>query len=233
MLDWEWTFLGSVPYDQALAMQYAYARKVATGARPRLFLLEHPPTLTLGRTAKSDHLRLSADEYRQRGIGIYRVFRGGGVTYHGPGQLVGYPVACLDRVHCSVPQWVRGHAEAIVQLLKRYQLDACWSRLQPGVWVNQRKIASLGFHLCRRISTHGFAVNLTTDLSYFETIIACGLSNLQTTSLAALGVYPPEPQQAAEELACLVAGIFGGRLCRRVEPAEVFEESIDVVASVA
>ncbi len=233
MNDWEWTFLGTVPYQRALAMQYAYARKVAQGANPRLFLLEHPPTITLGRGARRAHLKLSEDEYKRRGIGVHWVRRGGGITYHGPGQLVGYPVAFLDQMRCSVPQWVRGHAEAIIHFLERYHVKARWSDLHPGVWVDRRKIAAVGFHLSRRISTHGFALNLATDLSYYKTIVACGLENLQTTSLAALGVQAPELRQAAEELALLVAEMFGGKLGRKVEPALALEESTDVLASVA
>jgi lipoyl(octanoyl) transferase len=233
MNNWEWTFLGTVPYRQALAMQYAYARKVARGANPRLLLLEHPPTITLGRGATRSHLKLSEDEYQRRGVEVCWVQRGGFCTYHGPGQLVGYPIARLDQFRCSVPRWVQGHGEAIIQFLKRRQVEARWSDLHPGVWVDRCKIAAVGFHLSRRISTHGFALNLTTDLSYFKTIVACGIENLQTTSLTALGVRAPEPGQAAPELARLVAETFGESLGRKIDPLEVLEESSDVLAPVA
>jgi lipoate-protein ligase B len=178
-------------------------------------------------------LKLSEDEYGRRGIGVYWVRRGGGSTYHGPGQLVGYPVAGLDQVRCSVPRWVQGHGKAIIKFLERRRVKARWSDVHPGVWVDRRKIAAVGFHLSRRISTHGFALNLTTDLSHFTTIVACGLENLQTTSLAALGVRAPEPSQAAEELAFLVAETFGGKLGRKVDPDEALEESADVMGTVA
>jgi lipoate-protein ligase B len=230
---WEWTFLGRVPYQQALTLQYAYARKVAQGANPRIFFLEHPPTITLGHSATQTHLNLSEDEYQRRGIGVYRVQRGGGITYHGPGQLVGYPIASIERLRCSVPSWVQGHGRAIVQFLARRQIKARWSDIHPGVWVGRSKIAAVGFHLSKSVSTHGFALNLNTDLSYFTTIVACGLATMKTTSLAVLGLPVPELSQAAFELAVLVAESFGGELARKVDPVEALEEYTDVLAPAA
>lgn len=206
----DWTFLGRRSYRTALRLQYSHASRVAAGAAPLLFLLEHPPVITLGRHADPANLKLSAEELAARGLEVHRVKRGGDVTYHGPGQLVGYPVACLGST--SVPRWVEGNAQAIVRFLHSHQIPARWSRGNPGVWVGGDKIAALGFHISRRVSTHGFALNIDPDLSHFNTIVPCGLQDRGVTSMRALGVRVPALFEAAEQMAGLVAESFGWSL---------------------
>ncbi|HUT99896.1 MAG TPA: lipoyl(octanoyl) transferase LipB [Myxococcota bacterium] len=212
----DWVFLGKQPYRQALEIQYRHARRVAAGAAPVLFLMEHPPTVTLGRQAELSNLGLPRSEYGRRGIGVFDTLRGGDVTFHGPGQLVGYPVGSLDAFGCSVPAWVRGHAAAIIEFLSRWGIGAEWSDTHPGVWVGREKIAAFGFHISRRISTHGFALNIDTDLSFYRTIISCGLRHLGVTSMARRISNAPTVEEAAREIAGLVAESFGWQPGRRL-----------------
>ncbi len=222
-----WTFLGRVEYRTALRLQAGHARKVSTGAAPRLLLMEHPPTVTIGRHGDPANLKLGAEEFARRGIGLHRVKRGGDVTYHGPGQLVGYPVASLDSASCSVPGWVGGHAGAIVRFLRSHGIQAEWSPGFPGVWVDRKKIAALGFHIVRRVSTHGFALNLDPDLSNFDTIIPCGLRDRGVTSMRELGARPPSMEAAAAQIAGLVAEAFGWSLGAALHADRVLDELED------
>jgi len=210
MVRLDWTFLGRRTYRTALRLQYSHARRVAAGAAPLLFLLEHPPVITLGRHADLANLKLSEEELAARGLEVHRVKRGGDVTYHGPGQLVGYPVASLGSI--SVPRWVEGNAQAVVRFLHSHQIPASWLRGNPGVWVGGDKIAALGFHISRRVSTHGFALNVDPDLSHFNNIVPCGLRDRGVTSMRVLGVRIPALREAAEQMAGLVAESFGWSL---------------------
>jgi len=220
----DWTYLGTVSYRRALQLQYDYAQRAAE-LGPRVFFLQHPPTVTLGRQADETNLKLSEAEYARRGIELVRVLRGGDVTYHGPGQLVGYPVAALDSAACSVPDWVAGNANAIIDFLGRHGIQGSWSDTHPGVWVGPEKIAALGFHISRRVSTHGFALNLATDLSCFETIVPCGLNERGITSMEKLGVVPPTMEEASGLLARLLARTFGWSLGEGLLAKSVFEEA--------
>jgi lipoyl(octanoyl) transferase len=220
----EWTYLGRLAYRAALRLQIGHARRVAAGAGPVLFLMEHPPTVTLGRHADPANLKLDVKGFARRGIEVHRVKRGGDVTYHGPGQLVGYPVASLDSASCSVPRWVAGHAEAIVRFLRSHRIHAEWSPGVPGVWVGREKIAALGFHIKRRVSTHGFALNLDADLSNFETIIPCGLRDRGVTSMRALGARLPSMEASAAHIAGLVAEAFGWSLGAALQADRVLDE---------
>jgi lipoyl(octanoyl) transferase len=217
----DWVFLGSLSYQKALEIQYGHARRVAAGADPVLFLLEHPATVTLGRQADRSNLGLTLPEYERRGIAVCDTLRGGDVTFHGPGQLVGYPVGSLDVFGCSVPAWVRGHAAAVIEFLRRFGIEAEWSDTHPGVWIGERKIAAFGFHISHRISTHGFALNIDTDLSFYETIVPCGLRHLGVTSMARQISNTPSIEQAACEISRLLAESFGWQPGRRL-PADDF-----------
>lgn len=229
----EWTFLGRVEYGRALSLQAACARRVAMGGPPRLLLLEHPNVITLGRSADRTHLCLSEAEYARRGIGLYQVARGGDVTCHGPGQLVGYPVASLDQAGVSVPAWVEGHARAIIAYAARQGVLASWSPIHPGVYAGGDKLAALGFHISRRVSTHGFALNVDPDLGLFETIVPCGLTHCGVTSLARLGVSVPPMSEVAAEVAELVAAQFGFALKRPLPALEVLEEASEGAPAMA
>jgi len=221
----DWTYLGTVAYQKAMQLQYEYAKNVVRGAEPRLFVLQHPPTVTLGRHSDLSNLCLEPKDMAQKGIRVFQVLRGGDVTFHGPGQLVGYTVARLDHAGCTVPKWVQGHAEAIVRFLKRYGIESRWSEKYPGVWVGREKIAALGFHILRRVSTHGVAINLNPDLSYFRTIVPCGLRNHGVTSMVRLRGKVPEMSNAAGELAEEITKIFGWVRGEVLDAGEILSSS--------
>ncbi len=178
--------LGTLPYREALAMQMDIAARRQTGGLPdTLLLLEHPPVYTRGRRSRPDELTLGEDFYRARGIEIVPTDRGGRVTYHGPGQLVGYPIMGVT----DVVAHLRTIEDAIVAALAAESI-AARSRPQDGpdytgVWVGDRKIASLGVHVSRGVATHGFAVNVDNDLQPFGWVVACGLPDVEMTSIAA------------------------------------------------
>lgn len=177
--------LGVVPYREALAMQESLRERRRAGELPdTLLLLEHPPVYTRGRRSRPEELALGEDFYAARGIEVIPTDRGGRVTYHGPGQLVGYPILAAPDVLAHL----RGLEDAIVAALTEEGIAA---RSRPddgadytGVWVQERKIASLGVHVARGISTHGFAVNVENDLEPFSWIVACGLPDVTMTSIA-------------------------------------------------
>lgn len=219
-----WTYLGRVPYAEAMHLQAACARRVANGGPPVLLLLEHPPVITLGRHADPAHLRVDPPALQARGIGLASTDRGGDVTFHGPGQLVGYPVASLRQAGCSVPGWVRGHAEAIIAFLREHDIQGVWSDTHPGVWVGTSKIAALGFHIARKVSTHGFALNVDPDLACFEAIVPCGLVHRGVTSMRQLAHAVPGMPEAAARMAAHVAERFGWTLGDRLQARDVSRE---------
>jgi len=177
--------LGTVPYRDALAVQAdVQARCQADELPDTLLLLEHPPVYTRGRRSRDDELTLGEDFYRARGIEIVPTDRGGRVTYHGPGQLVGYPIMRVTDIGAHL----RTMEAAIVVALADEGIEArsrCDEGIDyTGVWVGDRKIASIGVHVSRGVSTHGFAVNVTNDLTPFTWIVPCGLSGVTMTSVA-------------------------------------------------
>jgi lipoyl(octanoyl) transferase len=185
--------LGIVEYREAAALQERLREQVIAGELPELMLLlEHPPVYTVTRRTGSGDLPFPDSFYKERGVDIVRTPRGGQLTYHGPGQLVGYPIMHV----ASVPEYILTMERAIVTALGRAGVEA-QTRLghkHVGVWVGERKIASVGVHLSHGVSSHGFAVNVDNDLDPFTWVVACGLPDVQMTSLAAEG--------AAEGVAC-------------------------------
>ncbi|HWY89732.1 MAG TPA: lipoyl(octanoyl) transferase LipB [Solirubrobacteraceae bacterium] len=177
--------LGTVAYRDALALQLSIRERRLTEELPdTLLLLEHPPVYTRGRRAADGELALGEDYYRARGIDVVETDRGGRVTYHGPGQLVGYPIVRVDDIGAHL----RTMESAIVAALADEDIQAR-SRCAEGpdytgVWVEDRKIASIGVHVSRGITTHGFAVNVDVDLAPFSWVIACGLPDVTMTSIA-------------------------------------------------
>lgn len=177
--------LGSVPYRDAVEIQQGLqARRQEDEIADTLLLLEHPAVYTRGRRAEDSELSLGEDFYRRQGIDVVTTNRGGRVTYHGPGQLVGYPIMRVE----DVIGHLRTMENAIVAALAQEGVDAR-SRVDDGpdwtgVWVGQRKIASLGVHISRGVSTHGFAVNVVNDLTPFTWVVPCGLAGVSMTSVA-------------------------------------------------
>ena len=177
--------LDTVPYREALAIQAdIQARRQSEELSDTLLLLEHPPVYTRGRRSLDGELALGEDFYRAHGVDIVPTDRGGRVTYHGPGQLVGYPIMRVEDIGAHL----RTMERAIVAALAEHGIEArsrCDEGIDyTGVWVEDRKIASIGVHVSRGVSTHGFAVNVTNDLTPFTWIVPCGLSDVTMTSLA-------------------------------------------------
>jgi lipoyl(octanoyl) transferase len=201
------THLGTVPYGIALELQRDLARRRITGEIDEdvLLLLEHPPVVTLGRTAKEAHLIASPDHLRARGIDVFEVERGGDVTFHGPGQLVGYPIIDLKRHRRDLHWYLRQVEEALIVALAQVGIGGTREARYTGVWTGGRKIASIGVHARDWVTWHGFALNVTTELSFFDLIVPCGIPAVQMTSVAReLG-----RDVAMDDVATLVADAFG------------------------
>jgi lipoyl(octanoyl) transferase len=185
--------LGTIPYRDGLAVQgQIQAQRQADEVPDTLLLLEHPAVYTRGRRGGDGELSLDADFYRAQGIEIVPTDRGGRITYHGPGQLVGYPIMRVTDVGAHL----RTMETTIVTALAEYGIQArsrCDEGIDyTGVWVEDRKIASIGVHLSRGVSTHGFAVNVTNDLTPFEWIVPCGLADVTMTSVERELGYEPD-----------------------------------------
>ncbi len=181
--------LGLVPYSQALELQRAAAKARLAGELRDdvLLLVEHPPVVTLGRAAQKAHVVVPQELLATRGVEVFEVERGGDVTFHGPGQLVGYPIFDLRNHKQDLHWYLRQLEESIIVALQSYDLMAWRNAGFTGVWVGPerpRKIASIGVHARDWVTWHGFALNITTDLTFFELIVPCGIQNVEMTSLA-------------------------------------------------
>jgi lipoate-protein ligase B len=181
-----WTCqLGTVEYRAAAALQESLRERVIAGELPDLLLLlEHPPVYTLGRRSGPEDLPFGADFWRARGIDVVDTPRGGKLTYHGPGQLVGYPI-----MHAAdIPEFIGRMEAAIVQALAEECLQTRGRDREgaayTGVWIEDRKIASIGVHVSRGVSAHGFAINVDNDVEPFHQVTACGLPDVRMTSVA-------------------------------------------------
>jgi len=172
---------GIVPYTEGLAWQKRLAEHRRNPNMPdHLLLLEHPPVYTIGRRDSVSDLLMSNEWIRDHGMEIHKTDRGGRVTYHGPGQLVGY---LIFKVQDSVPKLVRKIEEVLIQTLAHFHINGERDSEYPGVWIDQRKIAALGLHIERGITTHGFSLNVNCDLKPFRYIHPCGIKNREVTSL--------------------------------------------------
>jgi len=202
-----WEILGRVPYAEALALQLEARAALKSGEGPeRLLLLEHPHVYTLGRNASGADVLAGPEWLAAKGVEVVECDRGGQVTYHGPGQLVGYPILNLSPDRRDIRRYVRDLQEVLIRTLGSYGIAARPGEGQEniGVWVGEEKIASIGVHLSRWITTHGFALNVATDLSYFAGIIPCGLRGIGMTSIERITGRAP----ALAEVAAVLAGHF-------------------------
>jgi lipoyl(octanoyl) transferase len=206
-------WLGSVGYDDALALQRQAARRAAAGEPETLFLLEHEPVFTLGRNASRADILFTPEKCRQLGIEVCETDRGGKVTYHGPGQLVGYPILNLSPDRRDVKRYVTDVEEVLIRALADFGVAAERSPMRErvtSVWVGNDKIAAIGVHISRWITTHGFALNVTNEpLPFFQGIIPCGIVDGGVTSMeSVLGKRPPLTA-VAESVRARFAEVFG------------------------
>ncbi len=180
--------LGRLAYGEAWDLQKSLAEQRKQGLIPdQLLLVEHPHVLTLGRNGHEENILLSRDRLAELGIEYFEINRGGDITYHGPGQIVGYPILDLREWKRDVVAYIRALEEAIIRTLRRYGIEGVRDPGAAGVWVNGAKVCAVGVHISRWVTTHGFALNWTTDLKYFQYIVPCGLTK-PVTSMEALGV---------------------------------------------
>jgi len=216
-----WSFLGRVPYDRGLRLQEQLREEIRLGKGvDTLLLLEHPPVITLGRTARPDHVLVSEAELERRGVVVARIGRGGDVTYHGPGQLVGYPVRAVGRN-------IRGHveviAESLIELLGDLGVEARWQSDHPGIWCATGKVGAIGIDARGGVAIHGFALNVCTHLDDFQMIVPCGLQAPVTSIEAVLGAaVTPSLDEVARRL--------GPSLCRRYDGVAVEIPAGEVLA---
>jgi lipoyl(octanoyl) transferase len=202
--------LGVVAYAEALALQRALVDDRRSGRiADLLLLLEHPHVLTLGvRGAGRSHILAPADVLASLDVEIHETGRGGDITYHGPGQLVGYPIVDLRPDRCDVHRYVRDLEEVLIRTAADYGVAARRIPGLTGVWAGDEKLAAIGVRIARWVTSHGFALNVTTDLDYFKLIVPCGISDRGVTSLARLIGRPVEPSEVEDRVATHFREVF-------------------------
>lgn len=203
-------WLGRVPYAEGLRLQETLVERRAAGRSPdTLLLLEHPPVVTLGRGADSSHLLSTREELSRRGVEVFETGRGGDVTYHGPGQLVGYPILLLPPSDRDLHRLLRRVEEVLIAVASDFGITAGRAEGLTGVWVGREKLAAIGMRVSRWVTSHGFALNVSTDLRGFDLIVPCGIRGRGVTSLTRLLGRPVSLESAAESAARHFGRIFG------------------------
>ena len=206
--------LGRVAYADAFAMQQDFVARRKRGEIPdQLLIVEHPHVVTMGRSGHDDNMLAAPELLERAGIAFHRTDRGGDVTYHGPGQVVGYPILDLREWKRDVVAYVRGLELVLIGALAEFGIEAGREKGATGVWTSRGKIAAIGVHISRWVTSHGFALNVDTDLSYFQYIVPCGLTR-PVTSIRECGV--------TAERAHVVAAIARGF-------ARVFERHVEKI----
>ncbi len=211
--------LGIVEYAEGVQLQKDLVEERRADHIPdTLLLLEHPHVITLGVKARgsTEHVRATREELLARGVELHESGRGGDVTYHGPGQLVGYPILDLRPDRCDVHRYVRDLEEVLIRTASRYGVRATRVAGMSGAWVGDQKLAAIGVRISRWITSHGFALNVTTDLPFFDLIVPCGLADRGVTSLAQLVGRAVPLAETADMLVDEFAGVFD---CRLLQPA--------------
>ena len=191
-------------YAEALELQRALVEDRRAGRVGDLLLLvQHPHVLTLGVRGDGgrSHILASTETLAERGVSVYEAGRGGDITYHGPGQLVGYPVVDLKPDRCDVHRYVRDLEEVLIRTAAGYGVEAGRVEGLTGVWVGREKLAAIGVRISRWITSHGFALNVATDLDFFNLIVPCGIADRGVTSLERLLGRPVDPVEVEEQVA--------------------------------
>lgn len=211
--------LGRKPYAEVLELQRDLRRRriEGTSSEDVLLLVEHPPVVTLGRGTRSSSLPLAPPELERRGVEVFEVERGGDVTFHGPGQLVGYPILDLRGHRQDLHWYLRSLEDVLIQALGRMGIEADRNPGLTGVWTAGRKIASIGVHVKQWVTLHGFALNVTNDLTPFDLIVPCGIRQVVMTSVAE-ELLRTDSEAVASEAREQVVAAFG----------EVFRGSVAV-----
>ncbi|MXW43908.1 MAG: lipoyl(octanoyl) transferase LipB [Candidatus Dadabacteria bacterium] len=176
--------LGTVPYEKALEYQEnLLAKRIAEEIQDSLILLEHPPTITTGRKGNTENLLVREEYLKKHGISFVYASRGGDITFHGPGQIVGYPILNLKNHGMDIRKHLRMIEEMIIRTLRDFNIEGRRIDGVTGVWVKRSKIASIGIAIRKWVTYHGFALNVSTNLDYFELILSCGITDVRITSI--------------------------------------------------
>jgi lipoyl(octanoyl) transferase len=201
--------LGRVPYARGIEIQASLvADRQAGRAEDHLLLLEHDPVFTLGRNARRENVLFPAEALRERGFEVFDTGRGGDVTYHGPGQLVGYPILDLSPDRQDVHRYVRDLEEVMIRTCADYGIEAGRVAGLTGTWVGTDKIGAIGVRIARWVTSHGFAFNVATDLSAFDLIVPCGIRGRGLTSLERLLGRPVSLAEVMDRIAAHFAAVF-------------------------
>lgn len=207
--------LGFADYGETLRLQHRLHSLRSEGQIPdTVVTVEHPPVMTIGRRGNSENILVSAETLAKEGISVHRVERGGDVTYHGPGQLVVYPIIDLRERGCGLKQYVRNLEQAVIILLRELGIMGEQRAGFPGVWVDARKIASIGVYVKRWVTCHGLALNVCVNKDHFKLIRPCGLE-IETASLDELMDCPPSLDEVERKLLLKMATLFGWRWSER------------------
>lgn len=225
--------LGTVPYADALALQHRIVAARKRGAlHDTLLLLEHPPVFTLGRNANAANILAAPEFLKQLDITVFRVERGGDVTYHGPGQLVGYPILDLHNFRLDVGWFVRSLEELLVRALDDFHIRGKRIDKLVGVWLDtptgEAKIVQIGARIEQWITYHGFALNVAPNLAHFDLIVPCGISDKQVTAMARVLGQAMDPRAVRERVAARFGEVFGAEMIE--VPREEFEARLNELA---
>jgi len=204
---------GRVPYDEGMSLMHDQLDARRAGRAPdTLLLLEHDPVITMGRRGGSANLVATPEALVARGIEVHHVGRGGDITYHGPGQLVGYPVVGLRAAGLGARRYVERLEEVLVRTVAAYGIRAARREGRTGVWVGTEKIAAIGVQISRGFTSHGFALNVSTDLSGFDLIVPCGIRDGGVTSIAAQAGEAPQMEDVIAHLVEAFGEIYERRM---------------------
>ena len=200
---------GCLDYQAAWDLQKElFERRLAGDIEDTLLLTEHPHTYTLGKSGQEENLLADEFALKRQGIEVFRIDRGGDITYHGPGQIVGYPILDLHQHYLDVHRFLRDLEEVIIQTLSDYKIAASRVEGLTGVWVDGAKVAAIGVKVTRWITMHGFAFNVNTDLSYFGNIVPCGITDKPVTSMEKLFGRKLDHQEVQEKVCQKFAEVF-------------------------
>lgn len=210
--------LSKIDYEEGLKLQRAAFQKVSSGDVGNiLLLLEHNPVITLGRRGKKENLLVEESFLKEKGIGLYNVERGGDITYHGPGQVVGYPILNLNQ-NRDIHKLVRSVEDVLIKVIRLYGIDGKRIKGLTGVWVGNEKIAAIGMAVKKWISFHGFALNVSTNLDYFKYIRPCGIDDKGVTSIERiLGKNSPSIEDVERDIIEQFGEVFGFAMKRGFE----------------
>ena len=222
-----WGWLEKVDYQRGLDLQRdCVAGRQAGRHGDRLLLMEHNPVITLGRAADSKNVHFSPTALQQRGVEIYQTGRGGDVTFHGPGQVVGYPIIDLNPDRRDVRRYVRDLEEVLIGVAADHGIEAARVDGLTGVWVGREKLAAIGVHISRWVTSHGFAFNVGTDLSWFDMIVPCGLRDHGVTSLERLLGKAVSTTQVAGQAAAHFSRVFGREMVRWTDAEQAVHSAV-------